>query len=457
VTASSDPRGRQRRSNLSAELFRWQRVDSPRLLGLTVATIAVLILFGGAPNVPGWRISLISVFSAALIVAALASGSWAEFAKLGRLQKILLLCLLLLPLVQIIPLPPAIWQSLPGRETEYAIFALVGAENQWHSISLDPTETLFLWTMLIPAASVFLAILKLNSDEIRFVAFSIMSLALLSILIGLLQFSSNGQTFNFYDSSHKQFLLGFFANRNHQGLFIASALALSISLIFRISRSRTLALALCGITTFFCIGAAIATTSRSGLSLTILAALLSILINTWNGKKRWQIIATLAVICILFAFAFQSIGNVFENVVGRYSSVDDDSRWDIWIQSVKIILNYFPWGSGLGTFVPIYQKFEPLEMVARTYVNHVHNDYYELVLETGVGGIAILGLFAATLIQSFARAPIPQINGSKAASFVVILLILLHSVVDYPLRTQSIAAIFAFCLAVIFRPRKAST
>jgi|TARA_R110002124_G_scaffold282580_1_gene457866 oligosaccharide repeat unit polymerase len=454
MTISSDSLRGQRRSNAGAELFGWQQVESPLLLAMTVTTMAILVLFGGAPNVPGWRISLISLFSAALIVTALTSGSWAEFAKLGRLQKILLLCFLFLPLIQIIPLPPAIWHSLPGRETEYAIFALVGAENQWHSLSLDPTETLFVWTMLLPAAAVFLAILKLSSEEIRFISLSIMALALLSILIGLLQFSSNGDTFNFYDSAHKRFLLGFFANRNHQGLFIASALAFSINMIFRASSNKTLSLTLCGITTFFCIGAAIATTSRAGLSLTILAAIFSVLLNIWNGKKRWHIIVALAIICILFVSAFQSIGNVFENVVDRYSSVDDDSRWDVWSQSAEIILNYFPWGSGLGTFVPIYQKFEPLEMVMPTYINHVHNDYYELILETGLGGIAILALFATTLLQAFTRSPITQISGIKAASFVVILLILLHSVVDYPLRTQSMAGIFAFCLAVIFRPRK---
>lgn len=438
-------------------LFPRREIKSPILLGMTIATLMALIILGGAPNVPGWQTSVMMVFSAALIASAFYFGSFAEFSKLGLLQKTFPFSLILVPLIQVIPLPPSIWQSFPGRSLENEIFQLVGAADQWHSISLNPAETLFVLATLTPAAAIFLAILKLNIVERRIVASVVILLALISIIIGLFQFSTGGETFNFYNSSHKQFLLGFFANRNHQGLYIASALALTISLTFRLSENRTIALTFSGLVTFFFVGAAIATTSRAGLSFAILAAFLTVLINMWSNDKSGRIIAILAVSAIVFFLLFQSIGAVFGNVLERYSTISDDARWDIWVQSGTIIQNYFPWGSGLGTFVPVYQQSEPLEFIQPTFVNHIHNDYYELILETGIGGIAILTLFVATLGQAIVKSQLSKLSGTKAAAFVIVLMVALHSIVDYPLRTQAMAAVFAFCLAVIFRPKSKKT
>lgn len=430
------------------------RIEEPLLLILAMLTISVAILFGGAPNEPGWRLSIILACASLLAVTSLFRGAFNQFLDLGIFAKLFLISVLMLPLIQIIPLPPDIWQSFPGRGIELQVFEMVGAAQNWHSISLNPVETLFVLITIIPAAAVFLAALKLNSIELRFLVCGIIFLALVSIVVGLFQFSMKGGLFNFYNSSHKQFLLGFFANRNHQGLFLAISLSLTVDLIFRITRKRSLALVLSGLAIFFFVGAAVATTSRAGLSLTILAAFLVFLLNNWRGVGTGRLVAILVSAAGVFVLVFQSIGAVFKNVVERYSVVGDDLRWQFWEQSGVIISNYFPFGTGLGTFVPVYQQFEPLEHVMPTFANHVHNDYYEFILETGLGGIFVLLLFLLAVGVAI---------GSKIGSetsltprfhwiaLIIVVLILLHSIVDYPLRTQAIAVLLGLCLAVILK------
>ena len=49
-------------------------------------------------------------------------------------------------------------------------------------------------------------------------------------------------------------------------------------------------------------------------------------------------------------------------------------------------LAYSPLGSGLGTFEDIYRTQERPETVTNAFLNHAHNDYLELWLETGLVG-----------------------------------------------------------------------
>ncbi|WP_430427417.1 O-antigen ligase family protein [Parasphingorhabdus sp.] len=426
-------------------------IKAPVLLVLVILTISSAILFGGSPNIPGWKLSVILILSCLVAVFAVLQDGLSELRRLGFLPKLFLVLLLALPLIQVIPLPPSIWMQFPGRDVQQQVFELIGADNQWHSISLNPTETLFVLVCLFPPAAIFLAALKFNSTELRLVIIAVVLLALISTIVGLFQFSTNGGVFNFYNSSHKRFLVGFFANRNHQGLFIAISLALAINLVFQFSKSRAMALSVSGLVAFFCVGVTVATASRAGFFLAILSAILAVLANTGAGIKPRRSISILLLAGVAFFLLFQSIGLVFENVIERYSTISEDLRWEFWEQSAMIIAHYFPVGTGLGTFVPIYQQFEPLEAIVPVYANHVHNDYYELVLETGIGGVIVLASLIAALLQAGLQMRLSAPSKTRIVSFVILILCLLHSVVDYPLRTQAIAVLFALCLAIIVK------
>jgi O-Antigen ligase len=120
---------------------------------------------------------------------------------------------------------------------------------------------------------------------------------------------------------------------------------------------------------------------------------------------------------------------------------------------------FMPFGSGSGSFVPVYQLFEkPSDTLANTYVNHAHNDMLELWLETGAVGLILLGLFVIWLgsksLQWWWRPPEVRALDCALArtATVVIALLLAHSLVDYPMRTEAIMAVFAICCALLIEP-----
>ena len=111
--------------------------------------------------------------------------------------------------------------------------------------------------------------------------------------------------------------------------------------------------------------------------------------------------------------------------------------------------------------MPVYDKFAPRTLLAETYVNHAHNDWLELWLTGGapaiilvLGFLAWFGVATSRLWRSGQpEAPILDLALAQAASIVIVLL-LLHSVVDYPLRTPTLSVLFAMACAFLIRPRR---
>jgi hypothetical protein len=121
---------------------------------------------------------------------------------------------------------------------------------------------------------------------------------------------------------------------------------------------------------------------------------------------------------------------------------------------------YMPLGSGIGTFVPVFQAFERPEYgFGDAYVNRAHNEYLELWLETGIVGLVAMLLLLAWGAVSFVsvwRVGLPDArrrdNLLACAATLAPVLLLAHSMVDYPLRTPALMAVFALATAMAVAP-----
>jgi O-antigen ligase len=83
-------------------------------------------------------------------------------------------------------------------------------------------------------------------------------------------------------------------------------------------------------------------------------------------------------------------------------------------------------------------------------VIHAHNDYAELALETGVPGILLMIAFLACWGRTTWRSWRYVDAGTYArAASIASGAILLHSIIDFPLRTAAISAVFAMCLGLL--------
>jgi O-antigen ligase len=150
-----------------------------------------------------------------------------------------------------------------------------------------------------------------------------------------------------------------------------------------------------------------------------------------------------------------SVGAVFSgrfdnNLISAEAQGDAVSRYTTFTTSFEAVKDHFPFGSGVGTFQPIYRLYEDSDRVTTTYINHVHSDWIEIVLETGLFGVAVLLLFLVwwgRRMIAIWRAPEPDYFARAAT--IASAAILAHSLVDYPLRTVAIGAIFAICCALM--------
>jgi hypothetical protein len=137
-------------------------------------------------------------------------------------------------------------------------------------------------------------------------------------------------------------------------------------------------------------------------------------------------------------------------------SISEDSRADHLPVLLKIAGDFFPIGSGFGSFENLFKVYEPFESLQPQYLNHAHNDLIELVI---VGGLPALLLLAGFLLAIAVRAQqVFRGHGERRASgyahlgLAMICMMLLSSLVDYPLRTPLMAVVFSIACAWLFNP-----
>src|SRR5699024_8904041 len=57
-----------------------------------------------------------------------------------------------------------------------------------------------------------------------------------------------------------------------------------------------------------------------------------------------------------------------------------------------------PLGSGMGSFVPVFEQATSHQLLMPSYVNHAHNEYAQWLLEAGVLALPAFALAALALI-----------------------------------------------------------
>lgn len=422
----------------------WRRPTEYLLYGLLIAALVL----GGSGNNTNFQLLSVGLVAAALVPVAIAAGAGQRFAALPLAVRAAAIAVPLIPLLQLIPIPAGIAERLPGRELPGAVYALIGTRGDPHSLSLVQAQTLFAFSLLLPAAAAFLASLTLDRASRTRVVWALLGTVLVSILIGLVQFTSKGTALDYYNNSHRGSLLGFFANRNHQGLLMAIAGAFGISLVHSRIRNTRISAASAALVAMVFLIAAVGTASRAGIGLTILAVSAVYYAYFLHGKLRLPFVFGGAVLASagLYLVTFST---TVETALDRFSNIEENGRLEIWEKSYPALEQYFPWGAGIGSYTAVYPPVEQLENVNPLYFNRMHNDYLELLLEAGLPGMLVLALFLWALggrLYHVWQSGFPR-GSFGLASGLAIIVVGLHSIVDYPLRTQSHAVLFAIACA----------
>ena len=370
--------------------------------------------------------------------------------------------------LQLIPLPPTWWRRLPGREAYATVAAVTGTASSWRPISVAPDLTWSsLFALLVPAA-LLIGLSRLSSRRRAALMLPIAVLTFASGVLGLAQVSGGPTSpLRWYGGNPDPSAIGFFANRNHQALLLSCALPILAALASvpaSIERTRGQRRGYAHWTALgvgaFMVLMLPTTGSRAGLVLGGVAILLSAAIaapqakarlSTMKRQRRRWLVLSLAGAIVAFIAILVFLG---KNVA--FSRITDlDPMADQRFRALPVVLDitrtYLPWGAGFGTFDPVFRHFEPFGLLKLTYFNQAHDDIIQLMLEGGFLAALLLASFilwwAIATIRAWRTAASLQALAARAGS-AVILLCLLASFVDYPLRTPLM--LFVFCLAGVW-------
>lgn len=359
-------------------------------------------------------------------------------------------------LLQLVPLPPALWTALPGREPVAAGYRMLGMDLPWLPWSLTPQQTIASGLALLPPLAVYAGIVRLGAYRSNWLAGFLVGATLLGVALGAFQVSS--QSGYLYPYTSRGLAAGFFANANYLGTLLIVAIPFLAAIVARRkgsakragSREVGLMAMAGGGLTLLILGLAL-NRSMAALILALPAILASalIVIKPAVGPRKW-LLAAAALAAVGGILAYSTI----PEVTGNEASVSIATRQDIYRNSAGIAAETFPAGTGIGSFAQIYPRSENPDMVDSTFVNHVHNDYLEVVLETGLAGLLLIITFLFWWARNCVRIWRSPVSGSMArAATIASAAILAHSLVDFPLRTAAVAAVFAMSVALMAEPR----
>lgn len=360
---------------------------------------------------------------------------------------------------QLLPLPPSVWLALPGREFYGQAAQLAGIDQPWRPISLSPEATWNALLFLLSPLAAFAGHAVIGRHRASEYVPLLLFVAMLSAILGLFQIGGGlGSPLRWYGVTDVNTPDGIFANRNHQAILLCISIP-AAACWARLSPDRSVnrvrGWIAIGIVAFF-VEMLLFCGSRSGLALGVLSliAAAGVLLLTrrretgkLSGWVRWQLPAVGAALAMVVAL---TIGFSRAVSIDRLSEIDvaSEKRVAVIKPGLEMIREFFPVGTGVSTFDPVFRRFEPLSMLTPQYLNQAHNELLQLAIEAGAAGCVLAILYCLWWAHQSAR-----IFGARALidrpAWLLAALgitttgtILLSSYGEYALRTPFFASLF---------------
>lgn len=438
-----------------------RRYGQPYRLIVLATLLAILAVAGGASRYDEDQQMIARLAG----VAAIAATLWPLEIETLRLQKRLLAMIAAvyaLVLAQLVPLPPALWAALPGHGI-YARIAEASGTTGWRPLSLTPDLTLNTLAALLPATAATIAALYCDGRSRLRLAWGLAALALVSALLGLVQLASGGDALHFYRGSSENAPVGLFANRNHQAALIACALPLTGALAGLWRRAGGRPRVVAGttlITAALLLFAAVSTGSRMGLILLAVGGATALWAYAATGqrlvpvhRRHWAAGAA----ALVAATGATAAAAARSGAIDRLMNTDpaSESRAAMLRPLLDTARAFLPLGAGFGAFNDVYRRFEPDALLSTIYMNQAHDEPLQLAIEGGVPALLLLALF----LWWWARTAIVVVRTRESvtrrtlgiAAIGITSILMLSSLVDYPLRTPLLGTWFAIAAILMLR------
>ena len=265
------------------------------------------------------------------------------------------------------------------------------------------------------------------------------------------ELTSNGKIFWVHSPQFHGSIYGSYVNRDHY----AGLMELLVPIPFVLTMGHLLRggkRAMVGFCTVLMASTIFLSGSRGGMLAFVLEVVLFAALTLGKGQSPRRALGAMAVcVFILALLVFLGKGHV----LGRLGDLSPGIRLDITKDSMRMFLKRPVAGWGLGTFPTVYPSYR--SFYTNLFVNEAHNDYAQLLVETGLIGFGLMLWFLVRLYQhglpTSRRWEFKWDGAVSLASLLGCTGILLHSFVDFNLQIPANAAMFyALCGLAASRP-----
>jgi O-antigen ligase len=292
-----------------------------------------------------------------------------------------------------------------------------------------------------------------TEDHLKQLVWFVLSLGFAVSLFAIVQhFTFNGKLFWFVSVPDGAAPFGPFVNTNHFAGFVELIAPLGVALLLFPSRRRQREnVIFLLLFTIIPAGAVVLSASRGGIVGLLLELALLLFLSRAHQIGRKQLLGAAGIAVLAGSFTFwlgvSAAVQRFEQLTR--GGIARELRVSMYEDTWRIFADH-PWvGTGLGTLVAVYPQYASF-YDGRT-VDHAHNDYLELLADTGLmGGLCGLCFIALLLWQGLRRLESAEWGSARsirAGSLVACAGLLIHSLVDFNLHIPSNALLFLLSAA----------
>ena len=400
--------------------------------------------------------------------------------QLPRLLLVALGGLFALPWVQLVPLPAGLAGELAGHEAYAGALAALGLGGGRGSISVVPILTEVAWLALLPPLAVFLVVVGLRGSDVERLVLVFVGMACFQAVLALMQYGAGAETIlRLGMDTSPDSGIGTYPSRNNLAGLLEMALPVALALlaasIFRLDRdtrthsrrhsswwarfkrsgaaeghaNRTLIYAAVCLVVLLGL---VFSRSRMGIAMGMVGLVLTTLLlaRNFGGRFAGNLAGAMTGLGLVLA-ATVGLAPVFARFAQDPMA---DGRWAIFEASWQAARDYFPFGSGAGTYVEVIAAYHPAEFGGDVFINHAHNDYLEWLVEGGVAALVLMLFFAVAYLLQWRKVLAVRnwytLHVMQAGAGVGLLVLILHGLVDYNLRIPANQIYFALLAGVFF-------
>jgi len=335
-----------------------------------------------------------------------------------------------------------------------AIFAVVtGAQLLLHRTAYAYMTRAASLTYLAYAMVLLVAVqmLRTQEDVKRLVGFLTVFGFVIAIFAVIQDFTSKNELYWLVPVKGPSFIFGPYINHNHYAgiMEMLAPFPLVLSMMEELTPPKRVLLAFAGV---FMAGTIFLSLSRGGMTAFGFEMVFLAVVLWWKNASR-RSAAIFAMACLLILMFLLWLGG--KSLVERFVSLKTDTasyhtRLQIASDSIPMFRARPVMGWGLGTFTTVYPRYRTF--YAEVFVNAAHNDYVQVLTETGaLGFAAVLGFLAVVYARGFRKLHGSGLDLTQAATLGALLGvtgILVHSFVDFNLQIPANAATFYVVAAI---------